>query len=578
MTTVKIKTKLTLGIGLLFALIILLGGVSAWYINLLKSDTENILVDNYNTLEYTSGMLASLEANNNSLLVDSFEINLHKQEANITEKGEQESTQKVRNTFELYKIKPDSHYLNNLLRNQIYQVIDLNMKAIERKNALAKRTAGNATFWIAIVSTLCFVIAFTLFVNLPAYIANPIKKLSDSIKQIAAKNYDERIHFDNHGEFKELAQSFNTMAQKLQEYSQSNLAKLMVSKKRIETLINNMHDPVIGLDENWDVIFVNEEAIKIAGIKEQEFIGQNAFKLAVNNDLIRLLIKDLTGKSVDSAQTLKIYANNKESYFEKETFPIAIIPTGEQLEKLIGHVIILRNVTNYKELDFAKTNFIATVSHEFKTPISAIKMSLQLLDNDKVGILNEEQKNLLQSINDDTNRLLKITAELLNMTQVESGNIQLAIKPSEAETILHYALEAIKTQAEQKQIRLDIKVAASLPPVMADNEKTAWVLTNLLSNAIRYSPPNENVIVQVERNGKQNKVDFIIQDKGQGIAPQYRDKIFDRYFRVPGTQTEGTGLGLAISKEFVEAQGGTIQVQSELGKGSTFTVSLMSVT
>ncbi len=576
MTTVKIKTKLTLGIGLLFALIILLGGVSAWYINLLKGDTENILVDNYNTLEFTSGMLASLEVNNNSL-IDSFEINLQKQEANITEKGEQESTRRVRRVFEIYKIKPDSHSLKNVLRNQIYEVIDLNMKAIERKNVLAKITAGNATFWIAMVSTLCFVIAFTLFVNLPAYIANPIKKLSDSIKQIAAKNYDERIHFDNHGEFKELAQSFNTMAQKLQEYSQSNLAKLMMSKKRIETLINNMHDPVIGLDEKWDVIFVNEEAIKTVGLKEHEFIGQNAFKLAVNNDLIRLLIKDLTDKNADKTKPLKIYANNKESYFEKETFPIAIIPTGEQIEKLIGHVIILRNVTDYKELDFAKTNFIATVSHEFKTPISAIKMSLQLLDNDKVGTLNEEQKNLLQSINDDTNRLLKITAELLNMTQVESGNIQLTIKPSEAQSILHYALESVKTQAEQKQITLLVTKLEPLPPIMADSEKTAWVLTNLLSNAIRYSPQKGNVTVQVKTNESQNKVNFIIQDNGQGIASEYKDKIFDRYFRVPGTQTEGTGLGLAISKEFVEAQGGTIQVQSELGKGSTFTVSLASV-
>lgn len=128
-------------------------------------------------------------------------------------------------------------------------------------------------------------------------------------------------------------------------------------------------------------------------------------------------------------EPVKIYADNKESYFEKEIIPIKIIPTGEKEEKLIGNVILLQNITPYKELDFAKTNFIATVSHELKTPISSIKMSLQLLENKQVGELNEEQKSLVESIKDDAQRLLKITSELLNMTQVESGTIQMSVLP-----------------------------------------------------------------------------------------------------------------------------------------------------
>ena len=235
-------------------------------------------------------------------------------------------------------------------------------------------------------------------------------------------------------------------------------------------------------------------------------------------------------------------------------------------------MILLQNITPFKELDFAKTNFIATVSHELKTPISSIQMSLQLLQNKQIGTINEEQQNLIESIQDDAGRLLKITGELLNMTQVESGNIQIAVLPSDAKEILEYAINANHTSAEQKQIKLEINVPGSLPKVSADKEKTAWVLTNLISNAIRYS--YENSTVQLSISSSNNKIIFSVKDTGQGIAPQYKDKIFDRYFRVPGTKKEGTGLGLSISKEFIEAQGGQINVESDFGTGSTFSVVL----
>ena len=353
----------------------------------------------------------------------------------------------------------------------------------------------------------------------------------------------------------------------------------MMEKKRIETLINNMHDPVIGLDEKQRVLFMNDTALKITGLKSEDVIGKPVQNLAVNNDLVRLLIQDLFSEEpelVGKRQPLKIYADNKESYFEKEVVPIKIIPTGEKEERMIGNVILLQNITPYKELDFAKTNFIATVSHELKTPIAAIKMSLQLLENKQVGTLNDEQQNLVESIKDDATRLLKITAELLNMTQVESGNIQISLMPSDPKEILLYAVNATKTQAEEKGIKLKLNLPDTMPQVNADNDKTAWVLTNLISNAIRYS--YENSIIEINVSEVANKISIAVKDSGQGIAPQYKDKIFDRYFRVPGTKKEGTGLGLAISKEFMEAQGGQISVQSEFGAGSTFAITLNVLT
>ncbi|MGZ6540073.1 MAG: ATP-binding protein [Bacteroidia bacterium] len=446
------------------------------------------------------------------------------------------------------------------------------MQAIQRKSNIAKQTANKATWWIVLTGTFCFMIAFILLINLPGNISNPIRELTESIKQIAAENYSERVHFEGHNEFGELAGSFNIMAKKLEEYNNSSLSKSMFEKKRIETLINNLHDPVIGLDENNIILFVNEEALKIIGLKQEELIEKSAKDIAITNDLIRNLMQDLMSGTNEIKKNkdkpLKIFADNKESYFEKEIIDINITPTGEKISKHIGHVILLRNITFFKELDFAKTNFIATISHELKTPIAAIKAGVQLLESGKTGNINPEQTELIAGIKDDSNRLLKIIGELLNLSQIETGNIQLNIQQSDPNQILSYALEAVKIQAEQNKVKLKVEADQNLPTVKADSEKTAWVLINLLTNAIRYSNENSEIIIEVRKDA--DKVYFSVKDFGKGIEAKYKDKIFNRYFQIPGSSKFGTGLGLAISKEFIEAQTGKIWVESEVNEGSKF--------
>jgi PAS domain S-box-containing protein len=571
----KTKAKLTLGVGLLFLLIILLSILGTVYINAINKDTQNILVANYNTLDYSRSMLIALDediASPKSL--KKFSENLQKQQNNITEIGEKELTENLLSDFERLKSTPHDSIIHIAIRKDLTGIMLLNMQAIQRKSNVAKQTAADAIWWIAITGTSCFLIAFILLVNLPGNIANPIKELTNSIKQIAAKNYSERVHFESHSEFGELSEAFNTMAQKLEEYNNSSLSKIMFEKKRIETLINNMHDPVIGLDEKKKILFVNNEALKILGVKTEELTGKLAQDIALTNDLMRSLMQELILAKEENTdkKPLKIYADNKESYFEKEIVPISILPTGEKETKHIGYFIVLKNITPFKELDFAKTHFIATISHELKTPISTIKASLQLLENKNIGTLNDEQKQLVDSIKDDSKRLLKITSELLNLSQVETGNIQLSIQQSDPSKILQYAIEAVKIQAEQKQIKLDVKTDETLPFVKADEEKTAWVLINLLTNAIRYSPEKSAVIIQVKKDAE--RILFSVKDFGQGIEAKYKDKIFTRYFQIPGNNKSGTGLGLSISKEFIEAQGGEISVNSEFGAGSTFTIAL----
>lgn len=576
----KIKAKLFISIGVLFAMIALLTSLSSLFIHKLSGETKNILVDNYNTIDYSRQMLIALNGTiENPIVQKDFEINLLNQQNNITEVGEKELTDKLSNDYSIFKKALNDVGLLRVVKNDITDIMLLNMQAIQRKSILAQSTAEKSIFWVSLVGILCFLFAFTMLINLPGNIANPVKELTNSIKEIANQNYTQRVHFENHDEFGELATAFNTMAEKLEEYKTGNLDKLMIEKKRIETLINNMNDPVFGLNEMNKIIFMNDNALKITGLKLNEVIGKSVQDIAVRNDLISSLIQDLFKPKTFTPEVkqtpIKIYADEKESYFEKEIIPIKIIPTGEKVEKLIGNVILLQNITPYKELDFAKTNFIATVSHELKTPISSIKLSLQLLENEQIGKINGEQKNLLNSINEDAARLLKITSELLNITQVESGKIEMGIISTSPVEILNYAIKANKAQAEEKKIEIVVKKPDIISNVLADSEKTAWVLTNLISNAIRYS--YENSAVYVEISEIENHILFSIKDTGQGISPQYRDKIFDRYFRIPGTKKEGTGLGLSISKEFIEAQGGSITVQSDFGAGSIFVVSLNKV-
>lgn len=573
----KIKTKLNAGVGLLFLMIIVLSVLSGWYINQLKKDTNNILVANYNTLQYSRNMLLALEEiNSDPAAFGVFERHLEKQKKNVTEPGEKEATESIATHFLLLKQKSDNPKLLSSIRRDIAELMQLNMVAIEHKSSVADATAKSAIAIISASGMLCFIIAFILMVNLPSNIANPIQVLTGSIKQIANQNYKERVHFESKSEFGDLAMSFNIMAEKLQEYSESKLDKIIRGKRRIETLIDNMHDPVIGIDEGKKILFVNDEALKITGLRKENFVGKLIQDVAVTNDLVRTIIKDIIQENDDNkSETMKIYADGKESYFEKEIIDINVVPTGEKESQFIGQVIMLRNITPFKELDLAKTNFLGAVSHEFKTPISSIQMGLQLLENKQIGIMNDEQKTLVNGIKEDANRLLKITGELLNITQIESGAIQLNIQTSDIRMIIDDAINANKSAAEQKHIIFNINIENGLKEVLADAEKTSWVLNNLLSNAVRYSHDNSEIELNV--NKVEDRIQFAVIDKGQGIPSQYLSKVFDRYFKIPGTKKEGTGLGLSISKQFIEAQGGKILVDSELGNGSKFYFNLKSI-
>ena len=430
------------------------------------------------------------------------------------------------------------------------------LTATEPDSPAAMPGLERALLWISITGGICIFTGLGLLYWLPRSISKPVKELKDGILEIANHNYEKRLDMSDNEEFREVADSFNRMAERLTEYRASTLSDILSAKKFIEAIVNSIDDPIIGLNTEREILFINDEALSILNMKRENVIRKSAEELSLKNDLLRRLIRELVTPS-DQKEPLKIYADNKESYFKASYIPINNTDAKKDESKKLGDVILLKNITEFKELDSAKTTFISTISHELKTPIAAIMMSLNLLEDKRVGALNDEQEQLSRSIKENSERLLSITGELLNMTQVEAGKLQLMPKITKPIELIEYAVE----YPEEK-----------IGKLFVDSEKIAWVLTNLLSNAIRYSKENGRVIIGARQDG--NIIELYVQDFGKGIDPRYHQSIFDRYFRVPGTKVQGSGLGLSISKDFVEAHGGTLTVESELGKGSRFVMRL----
>ncbi len=557
----KLKTKLRLALTFLFAVILLLGGLSAWYLKKLSQEAQGILKDNYISLEYARHMRDVIDNNHwNEEDFRIFENNLRQQEQNLTEVGEAALTQEMRAHFNAFKQTRDSSRLQ-LINRQLSQITDINMQAIIRKNEQVKKTADSVYSYMVLIATICALVAFSFIINFPKTISEPIQQITDGLREISLRNYESRLGTNRSDELGEMAKAFNQMAQKLDEYEHSSLARVLFEKRRTETIINQMNDAIIGLDETNHLLFINSVSAEMLGLDPSQVPGRYAPDLALKNDLLRTLLNDES-----SPKPLKIFVNERESYFTKE---IVEVKNGDQR---IGKVIVLKNITPFHELDQAKTNFIATISHELKTPISSIKMSLRLLQDQRIGNLNDEQKQLLTQILEDSQRLLKITGELLDLSQVETGNIQLNFKTVQPQEMINMAVEAVRFLAEQKHIHFEVDLVTPIPAVQADLDKTVWVLMNFLSNALRHSPDHSTIQIQARLHEALHKVEISVKDEGKGIEEKYQQRIFDRYFQVPtqGQPKTGTGLGLAISKEFIETQRGSIGVESEIGNGSRF--------
>ncbi|HEY2720409.1 MAG TPA: ATP-binding protein, partial [Chitinophagaceae bacterium] len=441
------------------------------------------------------------------------------------------------------------------IHQQLHFILVANMSAIQRKNLKTEVRAQHGLTYLSLIAGIIFLVAFTFTFNFPSVLTSPIRALIEGIQEISQKNYEHRIHISNKDEFGQMASAFNTMAERLEHFENSNLNKLMFEKGRAEAVINSLKDASIGIDKNSIVLFANNQALQLLGVQANDIISRPASEVATRNDLFRFLLDEKTNIP------FKIVVDGRENYFTKEMFEV-------QQEDVKNTVIVVKNITSFKELDVAKTNFIATVSHELKTPLASSDFSLKLLEDQRNGKLTKDQKELVQQLKQDNQRMLRILSELLNMSQVEAGKIQLEIRLTDATTVARGAISAVFSAAKEKNIQFQNEYDSNLPTVKMDAEKTGWVLNNFLTNAIKYSIEGSTIVVNLKK--ADGFVRFSVKDHGPGIPDEYLPRIFERFFKVPGSGKTGTGLGLAISKEFIEAEGGRIWVKSIAGEGSEF--------
>lgn len=553
----SVKNKIRLGTLFLFLLLLLSGGLGIYNLVRLKNDAKMILENNYESLDYCHIMQRQMDSFNidrpNALR--NFDEALRKQESNITEPGEYDATSALRSDFDKLRKGDTSTPVIRDMHKQLHFILNTNMNAIERKNSRTETKAENALTLISLIAGIIFLVAFTFSFNFPSVLTGPIRKLTEAIQEISRKNYKYRIHIKNKDEFGQMADAFNAMAERLEYFESSNLNKLMFEKSRAEAVINSLKDASIGIDKNSIILFANNQALQLLGLEAKDIVSRPSTDVADRNDLFRFLLNEKNNIP------FKIVVDGKENYFTKEIIEV-------QQEEARNTVIVVRNITSFKELDVAKTNFIATVSHELKTPLASSDFSLKLLEDGRNGKLTKDQKDLVHHLKQDNQRMLRILSELLNMSQVEAGKIQLEIRSVKPASIVNNAINAVNAAAREKEIHFERHIDEELPSVRADAEKTGWVLNNFLSNAIKYSSAGGKIFVSIKL--VDGSLQFSVKDEGTGIPEEYLPKIFERFFKVPGSNKTGTGLGLAISKEFIEAEGGKIWVKSKPGEGSEF--------
>lgn len=591
----SIRSKIYSGVVFLLIIIVSLSVIDIIFIKRLAQSSKGTIVDNYRTLGYSTNMLSSLDemyicrlqSQNNTAdssfkrelsgAQNTFEKNLSDEASNITEPGERDLVVKLTEEYGLFRSYvngPDSgsmelmrNYLQ--LKRTITDIYSLNMNAIVTKNSEEERKVEDVTLYTLIAGLISVILTLFFVFTFPARIIRPIKDLTDKIMAISRKDYNQKIEINTNDEIGKLAGAFNVMAERLKEYESKQIGEILTAKQRLEALVQNMQDGIILLDNNNKIVLANQVLAELSGLKIEELQNKNIADAAVKNDLLKKIMGTLNkGETTENDKnTISVVKDKKEYFYEPEMIPI-LSNFGNAHEQNLGNMIILRNITLFTERDAAKTKLISTVSHEMKTPVSSINLTLKLLEDTRVGELNNEQKELIKAVREQTNRLSRVINEILNYSQIETGNIRLNFSVVQPEDIIDYAITALMILISEKNIQLETDIENNLPSLNIDIEKTVWVLVNILSNAIRYSGQGGKIILSSGKND--DWVFFSVRDFGPGISYEDQKKLFERYTQVGLRSKRGWGLGLAISKEFVSAQGGTMKVESTPGEGSKF--------
>ncbi len=512
---------------------------------------------------------------------------------NITEPGERELIDRLEGDYweyakrfaRLQEVKnqsgavPAAAYQDQAIKPQADQV----RKLLERLEALNERTmfgskdraeAGARRSMYLILTLSLFAVAGGFGVS--RYFLNrffkPIDDLKETVKLVRAGDLGQQAAVVHPDEIGELAAEFNNMTKRLMQFEQSTVGKLMAEKNKSLAIVKSIADPLIVLDWNYRIQLINDAAAELFGTSEGQALGKHFLEVILNGELFDFISGLVDGGQDRPEQRLIVLKYRDQDYYFNA---VAKTVQGAGLESQVQSIVVLlQNITQIKQLEKIKTDFIATISHEFKTPLTSMMMGLSLLAEEKIGPLNAKQAELVATIQEDSDSLAKLVADLLELSKIESDKAIFKIQPCSVGGLVEKAVKQFLALAAAAEIRLSFDVPDNLPRVQVDPEKISWVLNNLIGNALKYTNAGDEI--RVSAAARHGKICVAVQDTGPGIPPEYLDKLFDKFVQVKGYDLEvrGTGLGLAIAKEIVEAHGGEIWCESRMDEGSTFLFTL----
>ncbi|NPV72738.1 MAG: phosphate regulon sensor histidine kinase PhoR [Pelotomaculum sp.] len=387
----------------------------------------------------------------------------------------------------------------------------------------------------------------------------PLEEVASVAQDMARGNLDQEIRISSQDEIGDLARSINYLARQLK----NNIEDVIAEKNRIKAILSSMSDGVIAMDAWGRMILINPVVEELFRITMAASRGKNILRVIRNYDLEKLLNQALeTGRCMQ--KQIQILAP------EPRVFQVHVIPLQNSGAERGGVVALLRDITERKILQEMRSEFVANVSHELRTPLTSIRgFAETLLD----GALEEPDtaRRFLEIINSETERLSRLIDELLNLSRLESHKWVPKRQPVNMGELIKRAVAILQPRAVEKNLAIKINLPEDLPVVQGDPDMLSQVLLNLIENAVVYTQAGGEVSISAAATQDEMKVD--VKDNGIGIPPESLSRVFERFYRVDKARSReqgGTGLGLSIVKHIIDAHRGSVQVESKVGIGSTF--------
>jgi PAS domain S-box-containing protein len=516
--------------------------------------------------------------------IRAFEAQLEAQARNITEPGEAEATQRLRAAWNEYTAKYDAYrrirdgqelgrrYFDELqpaflrVKEAAERVLEINQDAMLLKSERARGTAErNRTLLLMAISS-ALGLGLLASVSLTRRALRPLRLLSLAVRRIGEGDLDARARIEGKDEIAEVGRELDTMADKLSEYRSSSLGELLQAQQASQAAIDSLPDPVIVLSLDGQVLNVNQAAEYLVALEAgRDPLSRLPPQLREAIDKIRAHI--FAGKGSYAPRGVE-----EAIRVEGEGGGRALLPRATPLYSEQGNVtgvtIVLQDVTRLLRFDELKNDLVATVAHEFRTPLTSMRMAVHILLEGMVGPLNDKQLDLVGAARDDCERLQGIVEDLLDLSRIQAGKVEVSLTALPAKSILDAAVAAKEDAARDAGLKIEGDLIEPVLPVLVDPDRINLVFDNLVGNAIRHSPKGSRIVIRARP--EKAWVRFEVEDQGPGIPVEYQQRIFEKFFRMPGTKGEGIGLGLYISREIVAAHGGQMGVESEPEKGSRF--------